>query len=129
MRYSAIQNVSINLPRLGYKAEGDDKNLFSMISDVMNLAAKAHLQKRDFIEKLLSHGNDGPLSLLAMDYDHTPYLRMKRCTYLMGMIGLNELVWVHKGCQLHESEDARKFGRSVVAYMKDVADKLTETME
>jgi len=126
MRYSAIQNVSINLPRLGYKAEGDDKNLFSMISDVMNLAAKAHLQKRDFIEKLLSHGNDGPLSLLAMDYDHTPYLRMKRCTYLMGMIGLNELVWVHKGCQLHESEDARKFGRSVVAYMKDVADKLTE---
>ncbi len=126
MRYFAIQNVSINLPRLGYRAEGNDKQLFSMISDVMNLAAKTHLQKRAFIERLLSHGNDGPLSLLTMDYDHTPYLRMNRCTYLMGIIGLNELVWAHKGCQLHESEDARKFGRSVVAYMKDVVDRLTE---
>ncbi|HOO89747.1 MAG TPA: anaerobic ribonucleoside-triphosphate reductase [Syntrophales bacterium] len=126
MRYFAIQNVSINLPRLGYKSEGDDSRLFAMISDIMDLTAKAHLQKRDFIEKLLSHGNDGPLSLLAMDYDHTPYLRMKRCTYLMGMIGLNELVWAHKGYQLHESEHARLFGRTVVAYMKDVADHLTE---
>ncbi|MEA1971443.1 MAG: anaerobic ribonucleoside-triphosphate reductase [Thermodesulfobacteriota bacterium] len=125
MRYSAIQNMSINLPRLGYKAGGDDKKLFSMISDVMELAAKAHLQKRDFIERLLSHGNDGPLSLLTMDYDHTPYLRMNRCTYLMGIIGLNELVWVHKGCQLHESEAARGFGRDIVAYMKDIADNLT----
>ncbi|MEA2013941.1 MAG: anaerobic ribonucleoside-triphosphate reductase [Thermodesulfobacteriota bacterium] len=127
MRYFAIQNVSINLPRLGYKAEGNDKKLFSMISDVMNLAAKAHLQKRDFIEKLLSHGSDGPLSLLTMDYDNTPYLRTNRCTYLMGIIGLNELVWVQKGCQLHESDAARGFGRDIVAYMKDLADSLTET--
>lgn len=126
MRYFAIQNVSINLPRLGYKSEGDDKKLFSMISGVMNLTAQAHLQKRAFIEKLLSHGNDGPLSLLVMDYDHTPYLRMDRCTYLMGMVGLNELVWAHKGYQLHESENARTFGRCIVAYMKDVADSLTE---
>jgi ribonucleoside-triphosphate reductase len=42
------------------------------------------------------------------------------------MIGLNELVWAHKGCQLHESEDARKFGRNVISYMKDVANRLTE---
>jgi len=125
MRYFAIQNISINLPRLGYKAGGDDKKLFSMISDVMELAAKAHLQKRVFIERLLSHGDEGPLSLLTMDYDHTPYLRMNRCTYLMGIIGLNEMVWVHKGCQLHESEAARGFGRDIVAYMKDVADNLT----
>ncbi|MCD6486253.1 MAG: anaerobic ribonucleoside-triphosphate reductase [Syntrophobacterales bacterium] len=127
MRYFAIQNMSINLPRLGYKAEGDDKKLFSMISDIMGLAAKAHLQKKVFIERLLSHGDEGPLSLLTMDYDHTPYLRMNRCTYLMGIIGLNELVWVHKGRQLHESEDARKFGRDIVAHMRDVADSLTVT--
>jgi len=126
MRYFAVQNVSINLPRLGYKAGGDDRKLFSMISEVMELAAKAHLQKRAFIEKLLSHGNEGPLSLLAMDCDHTPYLRMNRCTYLMGMIGLNELVWVHTGRQLHESKAAGECGRNIVAYMKEVADRLTE---
>jgi len=126
MRYFGIQNVSINLPRLGYKAEGDDKRLFSMIADVMGLAAKAHLQKRAFIEGLLSHGDEGPLSLLTMDYDGTPYLRMNRCVYLMGMIGLNELALAHTGSQLHESDAAREFGRGIVQYMKGVADALTE---
>ena len=126
MRYFCIQNVSINLPRLGYKAQGDDDRLFSMITDIMGLAAKAHLQKRAFIEGLLSHGGEGPLSLLTMDYDGTPYLRMKRCGYLVGMIGLNELALVHTGRQLHESETAREFGRDVVRHMREIAHTLTE---
>ncbi len=126
MRYFGIQNVSINLPRLGYRAEGEDGRLFSMIDHVMGLAAKAHLQKRDFMERLLSHGSEGPLSLLTMGYDGTPYLRMNRCSYLIGMIGLNELVWAHTGGQLHESEMARRFGSDVVRYMKEVADTLSK---
>ncbi|MDO9515133.1 MAG: anaerobic ribonucleoside-triphosphate reductase [Syntrophales bacterium] len=126
MRYFGIQNVSINLPRLGYKAQGDDKQLFSMINAIMSLAAMAHLQKRDFIEGLLSHGSEGPLSLLTMGYDGMPYLRMNRCGYLIGMIGLNELALAHTGHQLHESETAREFGRGVVQYMKEVADTLTK---
>ncbi len=118
MRYFGIQNVSINLPRLGYRAQGDDERLFAMIEDVMTLAAKAHIQKRDFIEKLLSHGDDGPLSLLTIRYDGASYLRMNRCTYLIGMIGLNELVWAHTGSQLHQSEHARSFGLKVLGHMK-----------
>ncbi len=125
MRYFGIQSVSINLPRLGYKTEGDDSRLFSMIDHAMGLAAKAHLQKQACIERLLSHGEEGPLSLLTLRYDGMPYLRMNRCAYLMGMIGLNELVWAHTGQQLHESEDARECGRRVVRHMKDVVDTLT----
>jgi ribonucleoside-triphosphate reductase len=126
MRYFGVQNVSINLPRLGYKAGGDDERLFSMVGDIMDLAAKAHLQKQTFIERLLSHGSEGPLSLLTVGYDGMPYLRMNRCVYLMGMIGLNELVWAHTGQELHESESARVFGRAVVLRMKEAADTLTE---
>ena len=126
MRYFGIQNVSINLPRLGYQAQGDDTRLFSMISDIMGLAAMAHLQKQAFIERLLSHGEEGPLSLLTLRFDGMPFLRMNRCTYLMGLIGLNELVWAHTGQQLHESEDARECGRRVVLHMKKVADTLTQ---
>lgn len=126
MRYFGVQNVSINLPRLGYKAEGDNERLFSMIGDTMGLAAKAHLQKRDFIESLLSHGSEGPLSLMTMGYDGMPYLRMNRCVYLMGMIGLNELALAHTGHQLHESEAAREFGRAVVRRMKEITDALTQ---
>ncbi len=124
MRFSAIQNVTLNLPRLAYRAEGKDSALFSMISERMELMAKAHIQKRDFMERLLSYGDDGPLAVLAMEKDGLPYLRMNHACYLMGIIGLNELVHVHKGSQLHESEDALAFGLQVVEYMKNEAGKL-----
>lgn len=126
MRYAAIQNVTLNLPRLGYKADGDGESLFSLISAVMEIAAKAHVQKKDFIEKLLSYGEEGPHSLLTMSNDGSPYLRMNRASYLIGMVGLNELVKIHRGEQLHESAGARTFGLKVIEHMKKVADQLSD---
>ncbi len=63
----------------------------------MTLAAKAHIQKRDFIEKLLALGDSGPLAMLASQSDGAPHLRMADAHYLIGMTGLNELVQVRKG--------------------------------
>ncbi len=59
-RCASIQNVTLNLPRLGYRAGEDDGKLFSLLDELMALAAKAHVQKRDFIEKLLALGDAGP---------------------------------------------------------------------
>jgi ribonucleoside-triphosphate reductase len=92
MRYSALQNVTINLPRLAYRAKGDDTKLFTLLTEQIKLAAKAHEQKKNFIEKLMALGKGGPLALLAMDLDGNSYLRVERCIYLMGMVGLNELI-------------------------------------
>jgi ribonucleoside-triphosphate reductase (formate) len=51
-------------------------------------------------------------------------LRMHRVTYLVGMVGLNELVQHHTGEELHESDDAIKFGLKVIAHMNLVAARL-----
>jgi ribonucleoside-triphosphate reductase len=45
---------------------------------------KAHVQKRDFIEKLLALGDAGPLAMLAMQSDAAPYLRLRDATFLVG---------------------------------------------
>ncbi len=124
MRYSALQNVTLNLPRIAYRAGGDDTRLFQHLTEMMELAAQAHLQKRAFIERLLSQGDRGPLSLLTMDRDGQPYLRMHRVSYLLGMVGLNEMVKIHTGQELHESEEAFRFGLKIIAHMKLLADKL-----
>ncbi len=126
MRYSALQNVTVNLPRIAYEARGDDTKLFSLITERVSLAARAHLQKKAFIEKLLALGESGPLALLCMDQDGEQYLRMRRVTYLIGMVGLNELVQYHTGEELHESEDAIKFGLKVIAHMNIVASRLAK---
>lgn len=124
MRYSAMQNVTVNLPRIAYEAKGDDTRLFSLLTQRISLAAEAHLQKKSFIERLLALGETGPLALLTMDRDGEPYLRMRRVTYLIGMLGLNELIQYHTGEELHESEDAVKFGLRIIAHMNLVARRL-----
>jgi len=126
MRYSALQNVTLNLPRLGYLSDGDDAVLFSRISDLMDLAVQAHREKKAFIEQLLSQGEKSPLSLLTMNKDGAPYLRMHRASYLIGMLGLNELVHIHTGEELHESNKAFKFGLKVISHMDLLAKKLSK---
>lgn len=117
MRFSALQNVTINLPRIAYKARGNDQALFMELNRTIELVAKAHLQKLEFVRSLLDLGEDGPLGLLCQDLDGRPYLDASRLTYLAGLIGLNELVQVHTGEQLHESDEAIRFGLKVIAAM------------
>jgi len=125
MRYCALQNATLYLPRIGYLSGGDDRTLFEKVEEFMKMAVRAHLEKKAFIEKLLSYGESGPLALLAMDRDGSPYLRMHRASYLIGMVGLNELVQIHAGKQMNESKESFKFGLKVIAHMKLLADQLT----
>ncbi|MGD0235293.1 MAG: anaerobic ribonucleoside-triphosphate reductase [Syntrophorhabdales bacterium] len=124
MRYCALQNVSLNLPRIAYTAEQDDTKLFNLLTERFMLAVKAHKEKRAFIERLLSAGEDGPLALLTMNRDGTSYLRMNKASHLIGMVGLNEMVQIHTGEQLHDSKRALKFGLKILAHMKLLADKM-----
>ncbi len=118
MRYSAIQNVTINLPRIAYLAKNSDEEFFKILEDRLEIAVKAHLQKRQYLVKLLSLGSSSPLALLNMKLDGEPYLRLHRATHLLGMVGLNEAVWAHMGKQLHESDEAYLFGLKVISFMK-----------
>ncbi|MFC1835291.1 anaerobic ribonucleoside-triphosphate reductase [Thermodesulfobacteriota bacterium] len=124
MRYSAMQNVTINLPRIAFEADGDDTKLFSLLTERIAIAAEAHCQKKQFIERLLALGESGPLAMLTMDQDGEGYLRMHRVTYLIGMLGLNEMVHYHTGEQLHDTEESVKFGLKVIAHMNLVAKRL-----
>ncbi|MGV8056937.1 MAG: anaerobic ribonucleoside-triphosphate reductase [Smithellaceae bacterium] len=118
LRTAAIQSVTLNLPRIAYKAEGDEKKLWSLLRQFTAVAVKAHIQKKDFLEKLLSYAEQGPLAALAMNNDGFPYLRMNRAFYIVGLIGLNELVQIHLGKQLHETREALEFGLKVVDYLQ-----------
>ena len=124
MRYCALQNVSLNLPRIAYMAEQDDTSLFNLLTERFMLTVKAHKEKRTFIERLLSAGEDGPLALLTMNRDGMPYLRMNKASHLVGMVGLNEMVQIHTGEQMHESKRALKFGLKIIAHMNLLSNKM-----
>ncbi len=117
MRYTALQNVTLNLPRVAILAKGSDEQLYKKIDDLLLLAVKAHEQKKAFIEQLIALKEEGPLALLTMERDGEAYLRLHRATFLVGLLGLNELVQYHTGKEMHESEDALRFGLKILSYL------------
>ena len=129
MRYSALQNVTLNLPRAAYYANGDDAKLFEKLDDILAIAVEAHKTKKELIERLLTMGDSGPLALLTMAPDGQQYLRMHRVTYLVGLLGLNELVQAHTGCELHESDHAFRLGLRVIAHLKLACEKWSKETE
>jgi ribonucleoside-triphosphate reductase len=126
MRSADIQSITLNLPRLGYKAGADSGRLFLLLSDLLERAVEAHVQKKNFMERLLSHGDQGPLSVLTMNRDGAPYLKMGQARYLIGMAGLNELVRIHQGQEMHASREALAFGLKLVSQMKRFVDELAK---
>jgi len=129
MRYSAIQNITLNLPRIAYLAGHDDQKLLDTLSQGLEMAARAHKQKRTFIESLLNEGREGPLSLLAQNRDGEPYLRLRRVTHLIGILGLNEMIRHHLGQQLHESPEALKLGLKIISFMKLKCEEMSEKFD
>jgi len=126
MRYCALQNVTINLPRLAYRAKGDQEVLFDLVDQYMELSAKAHMQKRAFIKEILDLGKRGPLSALCVDHDGEAYLRFHKASHLIGILGVNEMVQVMTGHQLHEDKGALDLALSVIKYMELKCDQLSE---
>ena len=126
MRFCALQNVTVNLPRLAYKNIDDEEGMFRSLTDLIELAVKAHLEKKKFIEALLALGENGPLALLTMKTDGQPYIRMHRASYLIGMVGLNEMVKACTGQELNESNRALKFGLKVISHMNLECQRLSE---
>ncbi|MBU4193721.1 MAG: hypothetical protein KKF66_01820 [Actinobacteria bacterium] len=126
MRFSALQNITLNLPRIAYRAHGSEELLLSELEKTLEMVARAHLQKKKFIYSLMELGRDGPVSLLTMEHDGETYLRLDRLTYLVGLLGLNEMVQHHRGEQLHQSSEALRFGLKVVAHMSLVCERLSE---
>ena len=124
-RSAALAVVTLNLPRVGYLAAGDQVRVFEELTRLMEAAAQAHLEKRVFLEKLLAQGEHGPLSLLAMSAGERPFLRLAWTSHLISTAGLNELARTVCGASLHEDRDALDFATRVVGHLWREADRLS----
>lgn len=118
MRFCGFQNVTINLPQTAYRAgRGNIEGLLFEIKDMMDLAVKAHFEKKNFISKLMTR-KELPLWQLGKPaLDGRPYVNLERATYIIGLLGLNECVQYLTGKQLHEDEDVYKLGIKIISFM------------
>ncbi len=130
MRFCGFQNVTINIPQCAIRAARRGfrtlEGLYEELDQTMELAVEAHLQKRAKIEVMMS-GPGRPLYQIGMPAcDGKPYVELDKCTYILGLIGLNDALKFVFDKELHESDEAMEIGLKVVAHMYLKAKKLSK---
>jgi ribonucleoside-triphosphate reductase len=117
IRFCGFQNVTINLPQCAYRAgEGNVDKCIKEMNKMMELAAKAHQEKKAFIADLMRPG--APMWQAGMQSpDGKPYIELDKSTFIIGILGLNECVKYLTGEELHETDEAYKLGLKIISAM------------
>ena len=122
--------LSLNCPRVAYKAESDDEKLFNELKNLMNKGIEVFKIKRRWMNSLIRKNripfaaqcpkdpNNGKKGAMAVDFDSL--------VYTIGIVGINEMVQYHTGYQIHESPAAYKLAIRAMFEMKMHAQKLSE---
>ncbi len=101
---SSALKVTINLPRIAYLAEGDEKKFFENLHRVLSLTKEVLLRKKDVIERAIK-------PQLKADF-----------FYEVGFLGLNEMSLAFTGKKMHESSEALGFALRVLTAMKSTVE-------
>ncbi len=123
VRFCGFQNVTINLPQAAYRASRKNKKslegFFEEIDATMDLALKAHLQKKDFLGKTTGKGQILYSVSKPSPIDEKPYIDLAKATYIIGIIGLNDAVQFLTGKELHElnAEEFEKYALRTITHM------------
>jgi ribonucleoside-triphosphate reductase len=127
-RAATLSSVAINLPRVGYRAAGDPQGMakvFELLTELLELAAQASLEKRIFLEKLLARGESGALAMLAMRPGQEIFLPLSWTAHAICPVGLAELAQIATGGLLDDSQSAQDFAAGVIAHLNAEAERLS----
>ena len=121
------QVVTVNLPRLAYKANGNDDILFEELRNAMDIAKEFLIMKRQWMLNFALSGEDKNLAFLTqhpLDHpEHPPLVDLDAGSLIIGFVGANEMAQYHTGLAMHESEDSARFALRVLAEMEDIRAK------
>jgi len=122
LRTGALGTVGINLPRIAYEAKGSEPKFLKILDEHLSLAVEALRIKAATTENLFTTGLP---TFLSKSMVGEAYLRLKNTSFLIGLIGLNEVTkaWTEK--QLHEDKGATDFASNVISHLSVEAGKLS----
>jgi ribonucleoside-triphosphate reductase len=119
MRFCGFQNVTINLPQCAYRAgRGDWEKLYEEVDKMLEVAMQAHLQKRQFIASLMTDPSKPLWQIGKVAADGQPYVDLAKATYIIGLIGVNELMRYMTGHELHEDNELLRRGLHLIRHMQ-----------
>lgn len=127
-----IAPATVNLPRLGLLAKGNEDKFFELLNNRLELAKEALMHRYGILKNLkvkdlpfvagqgLMKGSEN----LGPDDSIEPIL--KQGTWSIGFIGLAETLVALTGKHHGQDEKSRDLGVKIIKYIRDFTDKLTE---
>ena len=121
LRFCGFQNVTINIPQAAYRAtrkgEKNMEGLWKEVEATMELAAKAHLEKKAKIAEMMSEPGRPLYRIGKTACDGHPYVELDKCTYIIGLIGVNDAIKFLYGKEIHEDAEAMEKALHLTAKM------------
>ena len=106
------QVISLNLPRIAYRANGNDTLLFEEAKRLMDLAVEIFKVKRKWMDQMIRNNRIPFATQRPLDprtrRKGPPAVDFDELVYTIGLVGGNEMAQWHTGYQLHESPEAVK---------------------
>jgi len=106
------QVVSLNLPRVAYKANRSDEKLFEETRKLMDLAVEIFKTKKKWMDIILKQNRipfatQRPIDPVTRRRGQ-PAVDFNELVFTIGIVGGNEMAQWHTGYQLHEHPEAIK---------------------
>ncbi len=124
------QVVSLNLPRMAYRANGDDEKLFEESRRLMDLAVNVFQTKKKWLNLVIEHNRIPFATQRPLDPKTgergTPAVDFSELAFTIGFVGGNEMAQWHTGYQLHENPEAVKILVKLILEMQKYKEVLEE---
>lgn len=125
----AGQVVTINCPRAAYEADGDTDILVATLKEYIDLAVEVFKLKREWMNEIIRN-NRIPFATQRPRDPHTwepgaQAVDINGLTFVVGIIGINEMVQQHMGKQLYEDKAAVKLAIYVIAELNKYAREIS----
>ncbi len=114
LRTGVLDNVTMNLPRASYEADGNRSALFEIMNEQVKMAFHALEIKYQTIRQRLRRGL---LPFLSQSSAGNSYFRLQNSSRLVSLLGLNEMVQSFLDKNLHEDREGTAFAEQVVKHL------------
>jgi anaerobic ribonucleoside-triphosphate reductase len=108
--------ITLNLPQAFYRSEAGT-DFYSELETSIELASKAHLQKRQLLRKFSDRTTGSFGGGLGWNADGAGGLRFEDFEYAVGIAGLNEVVRLLSGEEILGSDAAVRLALRIVSYI------------
>jgi anaerobic ribonucleoside-triphosphate reductase len=124
------QVITLNCPRAAYRADHDDDKLITELKRLMDCAVEVLKVKKQWMTQIVESGRM-PFATQRPKDPHTGEkgtmaVNLDELVYIIGVVGINEMVQSHYGKQVHEDNGALRLAVRAMTEMELYAKELSE---